>query len=122
MSILVEIREERDALKRKLEDITYSKDTESLPFSMAFLIPRQLAHILRAIYMEPQAVNREEILAIISHTGRNVGMQSTKVVDVAICRLNKRLEEHGFRVRNLRGVGFYFNAKDKSTIEALLSK
>lgn len=122
MSILVEIRQERDALKRKLEDITFSKDTESLPFSMAFLIPRQLAHILRAIYMEPQAVNREEILAIINHTGRSTGVQSTKVVDVAICRLNKRLKEHGFRVRNLRGVGFYFNAEDKNIIEELMAQ
>jgi DNA-binding response OmpR family regulator len=48
-------------------------------------------------------------------------MQSTKVVDVAICRLNKRLKEHGLRIRNLRGVGFYFNAEDKSLIKKLLS-
>ena len=120
MSILVAIREERDELKRKLEDITYTRDTESLPFSMAFLLPRQLAHILRAIYMEPRAVNRAEVLAIISYTGR-VEMQSTKVVDVAICRLNKRLKEHGLRIRNLRGGGFYFNAEDKSLIKKLLS-
>jgi DNA-binding response OmpR family regulator len=120
MSILVAIREERDELKRKLEDITHTRDTESLPFSMAFLLPRQLAHILRAIYMDPKAVSREEVLGIISYTGR-VKMQSTKVVDVAICRLNKRLKEHDLRVRNLRGVGFYFNAEDKSLIKKLLS-
>jgi DNA-binding response OmpR family regulator len=121
MSILIEIRQERDQLKQRLEEITHERDSESLAFSMAFLLPRQLAHILRALYLEPSAISRNEILSIITMTGRSADVQSSRVVDVAICRLNKRIKEHGFRVRNLRGVGFYFNASDKSIIKALLS-
>jgi|LauGreDrversion4_2_1035121.scaffolds.fasta_scaffold731468_2 DNA-binding response OmpR family regulator len=121
MSILVEVRQERDKLKQKLEEITHKRDTESLPFSMAFLLPRQLAHILRAVYMEPNAVSRDEVLSIITLTGRSAQVQSARVVDVAICRLNKRLKEHGLRVRNLRGVGFYFNAQDKAAIKKIMA-
>jgi DNA-binding response OmpR family regulator len=122
MSILVEVRQERDKLKQKLEGITQKRDIESLPYSMAFLLPRQLAHILRALHLEADAVNRDEILSIITMTGRSAEIQSSRVVDVAICRLNKRLKEHGLRVRNLRGVGFYFNAQDKATIKKIMAR
>jgi DNA-binding response OmpR family regulator len=122
MSILVEVRQERDKLKRKLEEIAQKRDTESLPYSMAFLLPRQLAHILRALHLEADAVSRDEILSIITLTGRSAEIQSSRVVDVAICRLNKRLKEHGLRVRNLRGVGFYFNAQDKAAIKKIMAR
>lgn len=129
MSILIETRIERDELKVKLDELKHrleviadARDEDSLPYSMAFLIPRQLAHIVRSIYLEPKAVSREEILVIVNHTGRSIKTQSTKAVDVAICRLNKRICDYGLRVRNLRGVGFYFNAEDKRVIKILLSE
>ena len=127
MSILIETRLERDELrakldqlKQQLEGLTNARDEDSLPFSVGFLLPRQLAHVMRALYLEPKAVSREEVLVIVNNTGRSLKNQPTKVVDVAICRLNKRIKGYGLRVRNLRGVGFYFNAEDKSIIKTLL--
>lgn len=120
MSLLVEARRELEKVRQELDELTAKRDSEAVPFAMLFLIPRQLAHILCAAYNN-YVVSRDEIMAIIAHTGRAGWGQSTKVVDVAIWRLNKRLEAHGLRIKNLRGVGFYLTDEDKRTIGVLLS-
>jgi len=120
MSLLIETRRELEKVRQELDELTAKRDAEAIPFAMAFLIPRQLAQILCAIHTN-QVVNRDEIMAIIAHTGRTGWGQSIKVVDVAVWRLNKRLEAHGLRIKNLRGVGFYLTDEDKRTVEVLLS-
>jgi DNA-binding response OmpR family regulator len=120
MSLLIEARRELEKVRQELDELTTKRDSEAVPFAMLFLIPRQLAHILCAAHGNP-VVSRDEIMAIIAHTGRTGWGQSIKVVDVAVWRLNKRLEAHGLRIKNLRGVGFYLTDEDKRTITALLS-
>ena len=120
MSLLIEARRELEKVRHELDELTTKRDSEAVPFAMLFLIPRQLAHILCAAHSNP-VVSRDEIMAIIAHTGRTGWGQSIKVVDVAVWRLNKRLEVHGLRIKNLRGVGFYLTEEDKRTITALLS-
>lgn len=120
MSLLIETRRELEKVRQELDELTAKRDSEAVPFAMLFLIPRQLAHILCAAYNNP-VISRDEIMAIIAHTGRTGWGQSIKVVDVAVWRLNKRLEAHGLRIKNLRGVGFYLTDEDKRTIGALLS-
>ena len=120
MSLLIEARRELEKVRQELDELTAKRDSEAVPFAMLFLIPRQLAHILCAAHSNP-VVSRDEIMAIIAHTGRTGWGQSIKVVDVAVWRLNKRLEAHGLRIKNLRGVGFYLTDEDKRTITALLS-
>jgi DNA-binding response OmpR family regulator len=120
MSLLIETRRELEKVRQELDELTAKRDSEAVPFAMLFLIPRQLAHILCAAHSNP-VVSRDEIMAIIAHTGRTGWGQSIKVVDVAVWRLNKRLEAHGLRIKNLRGVGFYLTDEDKRTITALLS-
>jgi DNA-binding response OmpR family regulator len=120
MSLLIEARRELEKVRHELDELTTKRDSEAVPFAMLFLIPRQLAHILCAAHSNP-VVSRDEIMAIIAHTGRTGWGQSIKVVDVAVWRLNKRLEAHGLRIKNLRGVGFYLTDEDKRTITALLS-
>lgn len=120
MSLLIETRRELEKVRQELDELTAKRDSEAVPFAMLFLIPRQLAHILCAAHSNP-VVSRDEIMAIIAHTGRTGWGQSIKVVDVAVWRLNKRLEAHGLRIKNLRGVGFYLTDEDKRTIAALLS-
>jgi DNA-binding response OmpR family regulator len=120
MSLLIETRRELEKVRHELDELTAKRDSEAVPFAMLFLIPRQLAHILCAAHSNP-VVSRDEIMAIIAHTGRTGWGQSIKVVDVAVWRLNKRLEAHGLRIKNLRGVGFYLTDEDKRTITALLS-
>jgi DNA-binding response OmpR family regulator len=120
MSLLIETRRELEKVRQELDELTAKRDSEAVPFAMLFLIPRQLAHILCAAHSNP-VVSRDEIMAIIAHTGRTGWGQSIKVVDVAVWRLNKRLEAHGLRIKNLRGVGFYLTEEDKRTITALLS-
>ena len=119
MSLLIETRRELDKVRHELDELTAKRDAEAIPFAMALLIPKQLAHILCAAHAN-QVVSRDEIMAIIARTGRVGWGQSIKVVDVAVWRLNKRLEAHGLRIKNLRGVGFYLTEKDKRTITALL--
>lgn len=120
MSLLIETRRELEKVRQELDELTAKRDSEAVPFAMLFLIPRQLAHILCAAHSNP-VVSRDEIMAIIANTGRTGWGQSIKVVDVAVWRLNKRLEAHGLRIKNLRGVGFYLTDEDKRTITALLS-
>jgi DNA-binding response OmpR family regulator len=120
MSLLIETRRELDKVRHELDELTAKRDAEAIPFAMALLIPKQLAHILCAIHTS-QVVNRDEIMAIIARTGRVGWGQSIKVVDVAVWRLNKRLEAHGLRIKNLRGVGFYLTEEDKRAVTALLS-
>jgi DNA-binding response OmpR family regulator len=120
MSLLIETRRELEKVRQELDELTAKRDSEAVPFAMLFLIPRQVAHILCAAHSNP-VVSRDEIMAIIAHTGRTGWGQSIKVVDVAVWRLNKRLEAHGLRIKNLRGVGFYLTDEDKRTITALLS-
>jgi DNA-binding response OmpR family regulator len=120
MSLLIETRRELEKVRQELDELTAKRDSEAVPFAMLFLIPRQLAHILCAAHSNP-VVSRDEIMAIIAHTGRTGWGQSIKVVDVAVWRLNKRLEAHGLRIKNLRGVGFYLTDEDKRTVTALLS-
>jgi DNA-binding response OmpR family regulator len=120
MSLLIEARRELEKVRHELDELTAKRDAEAVPFAMLFLITRQLAHILCAAHGN-QVVSRDESMAIIAHTGRTGWGQSIKVVDVAVWRLNKRLEAHGLRIKNLRGVGFYLTDEDKRTITALLS-
>lgn len=120
MSLLIETRRELEKVRQELDELTAKRDSEAVPYAMLFLIPRQLAHILCAAHKNP-VISRDEIMAIIAHTGRTGWGQSIKVVDVAVWRLNKRLEAHGLRIKNLRGVGFYLTDEDKRTVTALLS-
>ena len=120
MSLLIETRRELEKVRQELDELTAKRDSEAVPYAMLFLIPRQLAHILCAAHKN-YVVSRDEIMAIIAHTGRTGWGQSIKVVDVAVWRLNKRLEAHGLRIKNLRGVGFYLTDEDKRTVTALLS-
>ena len=98
MSLLIETRRELEKVRQELDELTAKRDSEAVPYAMLFLIPRQLAHILCAAHKNP-VVSRDEIMAIIAHTGRTGWGQSIKVVDVAVWRLNKRLYRRLFRRR-----------------------
>lgn len=66
-------------------------------------------------------INQEAIYAAIYGSKPDNEQPDIKIIDVYICKIRKKLKARGYVLKNLFGIGYYFEGKDREALKGLCS-
>ena len=112
MSELFALRREVEALRDALEAMRGALELAKLTYSERMLL---------GLLMRRHRVTKDQMMTML-YADRPDEEPDSKILDVMICKMRKKLSPHGVEIRTIHGAGYELPSTSREKIKALMAE